>query len=288
MKTIKRNKILFAVFGILLLSLLAGYSFSGPTVSLQTAINGVSDSLTITQTTDTDAAKNIDNTLSDTSTTGHTVYGQYNTIRNDVVVTATAQNLYGERTWVEKSGADTNTDTTTVYGSEVSAKNTGATDAGTKNTYALDLQATGDTAGTSTAYGIRAAASGADTNWAGYFEGDVNVTGTIVSNGGQSCKRTAAGAADYNPSALTTDYIIAMDNTAAARACTISTEDEDTGTTANPRVFIIKDESGVCNINNITISLESGGTIDGAANKVMNQPYQSLTLYVDGTNAFIY
>jgi len=37
MKTIKRNKILFAVLGILLLSLLAGYSFSGPIVSLQTS-----------------------------------------------------------------------------------------------------------------------------------------------------------------------------------------------------------------------------------------------------------
>ena len=111
---------------------------------------------------------------------------------------------------------------------------------------------------------------------------------TFVINGGQAVKRTAAGAADYAPSILTTDYIIAMDNTAAARACTISTEDEDTGTAANPRVFIIKDESGGCAANNITITLESGGTIDGAANFVMNQPYQSLTLYVDGTNAWIY
>ena len=58
-------------------------------------------------------------------------------------------------------------------------------------------------------------------------------------------ERTAVGAADYNPSALTTDRLIAVDNTAAARAVTISTEDEDTGTTTNPRIFVIKDQSMV-------------------------------------------
>jgi len=141
------------------------------------------EGIVINETTDTNSYKTINNTLTDTSTTGHTVYGQYNTITNDVVVTGTAQSLYGERTWVEKSGADTNADTTSVYGAEFNATNTGSTDAGTKNTYGLEVQAVGDTAGTSTAYGIRAAASGADTNWAGYFEGDVNVTGLLDIDG---------------------------------------------------------------------------------------------------------
>lgn len=106
--------------------------------------------------------------------------------------------------------------------------------------------------------------------------------------GGQIAHRTAVGAADYNPSILTSDYIIAMTDTAAARAVTISTEDEDTGSVNNPRIMIVKDESGGVAAQNITITLESGGTIDGAANKVMNQGYQSITLYIDGTNAFIY
>lgn len=101
-------------------------------------------------------------------------------------------------------------------------------------------------------------------------------------------KRTAVGAADYNPSVLTSDYIIAMTNTAAARAVTISTEDEDSGSTSQPRIMIVKDESGGAAAQNITITLESGGNIDGAANKVMNQDYQSVTLYIDGTNAWIY
>ena len=96
------------------------------------------------------------------------------------------------------------------------------------------------------------------------------------------------GAADYNPSVLTTDYKIAVDNTAVARAVTISNEDIATGSTSISRDFIIKDQSMVCHLNNITISLESGGTIDGAATFVMNQSGQSILLYIDGTNAWIY
>ena len=123
------------------------------------------EGIVINETTDTNSYKTINNTLTDTSTTGHTVYGQYNTITNDVVVTGTAQSLYGERTWVEKSGADTNADTTSVYGAEFNATNTGSTDAGTKNTYGLEVQAVGDTAGDSTAYGITSSARGADVNY---------------------------------------------------------------------------------------------------------------------------
>jgi hypothetical protein len=95
-------------------------------------------------------------------------------------------------------------------------------------------------------------------------------------------KRTAT-ATDYNPSALTTDYIIAVTNTDAARSVTISTEDVASGSTSQPRVMVIKDESGGANANNITISLESG-TIDGAASYALTQNYQEVTLYLDGTN----
>jgi len=79
-----------------------------------------------------------------------------------------------------------------------------------------------------------------------------------------------------------------MTDTAAPRAVTISTEDVATGTATNPRVVVVKDESGACGTNAITITLESGGTIDGAANFVMNTNYQSVTLYINGTNAFVF
>jgi len=100
--------------------------------------------------------------------------------------------------------------------------------------------------------------------------------------------RTAVGAADYNPSILTSDYIIAMTDTAAARAVTISTEDEDSGSSTKPRIMIIKDESGGAGAHNITVTLESGGDIDGEASYIIDQNYQCISLYMDGTDAWIY
>jgi len=89
-------------------------------------------------------------------------------------------------------------------------------------------------------------------------------------------KRTAVGTADYNPSTLTTDYIIAVDNTAAARSIIISTEDENSGSATNPRIMIVKDESG------------GASNINGAANYVLNQDYQGITIYLTGNGGFVY
>lgn len=117
---------------------------------------------------------------------------------------------------------------------------------------------------------------------------DGKIYGPIVEAGPVLYQRVAVGAADYNPSALTTDYIIGVNDTAAARAVIISSEDVATGSPTRPRVFLIKDESKVCSVNNITLSLESGGTIEGAASVVMNVNGQALMLYIDGTNGHIY
>jgi len=98
--------------------------------------------------------------------------------------------------------------------------------------------------------------------------------------------RTAV-AADYNPSALTTDHILAVTTTGADRSVIISDEDVASGSTDNPRIFIIKDEGGGTAANNITISLETGN-IDGAADIVINADYNSISLYLDGTNGYVY
>lgn len=121
------------------------------------------------------------------------------------------------------------------------------------------------------------------------FQGLGTITPKCTSsvNGSQSVKRTATGAADYNPSIATTDYIIAVDNTAAARAVIISTEDVASGSTDNPRVFIINDESMAAGTNNITVSLESGN-IDNAATAVINANGDSISIYLDGTNGWIF
>lgn len=114
------------------------------------------------------------------------------------------------------------------------------------------------------------------------------VTGHFVKmHGAVVAHKTDAGAADYNPSILTSDYIITVNTTAAARAVTISTEDRDSGSADNPRMFIIKDIAGNANVNNITVSLETSGNIDGAATAVINADYDSIIIMIDGTNGFI-
>lgn len=101
-------------------------------------------------------------------------------------------------------------------------------------------------------------------------------------------KRTAAGAGDYNPSVLTTDYIIAVDNTAAARAVTISTEDVQSGTASIPRIIHVIDESGNAGTNNITVTLENAGTISGGASAIISADYNAISIYLTGINGFIH
>lgn len=114
------------------------------------------------------------------------------------------------------------------------------------------------------------------------------VTGHFIkSHGAQVVHKTDAGAADYNPGILTSDYVITVDTTAAARAVVISTEDRDSGTPDNPRIFIIKDIAGNAGAQNITVSLETAGNIDGAGTAVINGNYNSITLMVDGTNGYL-
>lgn len=122
-------------------------------------------------------------------------------------------------------------------------------------------------------------------------DGSVPFTGSqafvgISNNGKLIVKKTNVADAAYGTSALTTDYIVAWTSLTAARVAVISTEDENSGTTTQPRVMIFKDQVGLAASYPITISLESGGNIDGALTYVINQPYMSVTLYLDGTNAF--
>lgn len=113
------------------------------------------------------------------------------------------------------------------------------------------------------------------------------VTGHGVTNHGAVMNhRTDAGATDYNPSILTSDCIITVDNSAAARAITISTEDVQSGSIDNPRIFILKDEEDAAGTYPITVSLESG-TIDGNSSKIILSDSGGFVLYVDGTNGYI-
>jgi len=117
--------------------------------------------------------------------------------------------------------------------------------------------------------------------------GPVTPTTTFAIGGGQTVKKTNVSDAAYGTSALTSDYIVAWSSLTAARAAVISTEDVESGTATQPRVIVLKDESGNARTYNITITLENGGTIDGAASFVINQPYMSVPIYLNGTNGFV-
>jgi len=124
--------------------------------------------LDIDLTTATTNNKGIDVDVVTTATTGIQTYGQLITVVDHAVVTATDQYIYGHSIGITKDGADTSTDHCYVTGQHVQITNSGATDAGSKTTKGLDLYVTGDSAGTSIAYGAYSYVQSADTNY-GYY-----------------------------------------------------------------------------------------------------------------------
>lgn len=87
--------------------------------------------------------------------------------------------------------------------------------------------------------------------------------------------RTAVNDANYTQ--VATDYLIALTANTSAHTITLITTGIKTG-----QHIIVKDESGVAGTNNITIA----GTIDGAANKVINSNYGDVRLYYSGSAYF--
>lgn len=87
--------------------------------------------------------------------------------------------------------------------------------------------------------------------------------------------RTAAAAA-YT--VLAEDQLIGVTSTAAARTITLPAANS----AAAGRIVIVKDESGACNTNNITIARAGSDTIDGATSVVMSTNYGTTRLYTDG------
>ena len=55
------------------------------------------------------------------------------------------------------------------------------------------------------------------------------------------------------------------------------------------RTFIIKDEGGMSDTNNIIVHIVNGDTVDGERFVVIESPYASLNVYTDGINRwFVY
>lgn len=111
------------------------------------------------------------------------------------------------------------------------------------------------------------------------YSGAVSVAGTLTTTAGRKVKRTAVSDAGYT--VLSTDEIIAYTALTAGRTATLPNATGNSG-----QIFTIKDETGSASLYNITIAT-GGGNIDGAGTYVMNLPYQSISLYSNGTNYFI-
>ena len=114
---------------------------------------------------------------------------------------------------------------------------------------------------------------------------DLTLNGTVVCNDQTTLsalhiKRTAISASTYT--ILLTDYLIGCDTTSNAIALTLPY-----ATTNANQVYVIVDEGGNLNTNNIVIDT-NGGNINGSATITLNVNYTSIAIYSNGTNYHIF
>ncbi|HCS79265.1 TPA: hypothetical protein DIV55_06030, partial [Patescibacteria group bacterium] len=202
------------------------FSFAGTEdFNITTTSTGTAGVLDLNVTSLTHDNRGIDVSYTSTATGAATTvaqYGIYNSFSNTLAVTATSPtfDLYGQYNTVTKSGADNLTidGTFNIIGIKSVALNnsTEAGATGVRNTYGGIFGATGAAGGTTKAYGIYAQGSGADTNWAGYFAGDLQTSANFYTG----VNNTGAGGTDgsitlYSSGAGITDASITTDSTGA-------------------------------------------------------------------------
>jgi hypothetical protein len=99
-------------------------------------------------------------------------------------------------------------------------------------------------------------------------------------SGGITYKRTEISSTPYTAS--TTDYYLGIDSTnGIVKICL-----PNASTVGDGQTYVIKDEGGVANTNNITIETVGAQTIDGVNSIVLESPYGALALYCNGTDKF--
>ena len=114
-----------------------------------------------------------------------------------------------------------------------------------------------------------------------YSDGAGGIDGRFVKNYGANIQNvTSVTTATY--SILASDNII-HSTYSATGAVTITLP---TAQLVSGRIITIKDAGGLAGTNNITIATEGAEKIDGLDTLVINNNYNSVTLYSDGTNWF--
>jgi hypothetical protein len=82
--------------------------------------------------------------------------------------------------------------------------------------------------------------------------------------------------------ASTTDYYIGTDTTNGVLAIRLP----DAASLLSGQTYVVKDEAGTANNNNVTIAASGSQTIDGQNQVILESPFASIQLYCNGTNKY--
>ena len=119
----------------------------------------------------------------------------------------------------------------------------------------------------------------------GTLSSSVNVSASsfygqgLVLDGGMSLNRTSVTA---HMTASKTDYYLGVDTTGSA----INIRLPDASTLPSGHTYVIKDEGGAADTNNITVYGTAGQSIDATNSIVLMSPYSAISLYCNGTDKF--
>jgi len=101
----------------------------------------------------------------------------------------------------------------------------------------------------------------------------------MVLGGGMSLNRTAVST---HMTASQADYYLGVDSSSTA----ITVHLPNAATLATGQTYVIKDETGNANTNNITISASGTQTIDGQNSIILLSPYSAISLYCNGADKY--
>jgi len=122
-------------------------------------------------------------------------------------------------------------------------------------------------------YGVMAAAPADQT---------LRINADLTTTGGRTRNTTVVAADTYDLTVNDDILHVTYTSTAAVTSLTLPTAQVVDG-----RTIVIKDAGGEAATNNITIDTEGSETIDGRAIYTMNNDYESITIYSDGSNWYV-
>lgn len=115
------------------------------------------------------------------------------------------------------------------------------------------------------------------------YTGSVLINGPLVVNGGSVVmNRTVVSAPTFN--AASSSHFIAVQTATIGGASTINLP--AASTLRDGQSFVIKDEQGSANSNNINIVANGSNTIDGQDSVVIESPFGAINLYTNGSDKF--